>query len=592
MSFQTWQNNEGRKDSTTVWNEMIAARVAQEGPWPATVADRELLIKRVTQDLGIALPQNLSEVERQNDDSPDCLAKLTARLQEAGKSMHFAGELSGGETKFRVTAADPDAAKKPRTASNPGQYTLNENARLVVTRRPIGERIVNEAAIRVAQPEPEAARPPGPCKIELPAGDDTWAAAWVRGGTVMWVQQKGLLRRLDFSKIAIVEETRYEGDKAGDAPISADIREALRVALAVPVAPKQIEKPVTPAPAAPASEAPAAEKPKGASAKIVPDSLLGFWKGVVNGEAINLSFHRPPADSDVQCDLYLGEATIGAPMAFKIAPDGRSVTLLSLGRREGGEEYAILSRGEGGTLQLELTGKKPKPGKTVLTREADEPSNVPRQKEPRALFAIWQKSVLPNGRIPGALIGKLAEAVKAYVKAKPNYDSADKLPKLLPRFDASHDWTPADVVSLLDDVAYYATDPIEALMPDSKPPAADSPKTEKQKEGADAKPPGDRETGIINQATTGGDAKSGLPVAGLGESVKWSGDLVSSVPMTWSKEQNGLRLGIRVAEDAEWRIGIFRRPRKVAEEVHDLHRREPSTHHTESCQREVSVRKC
>ncbi len=111
VSFQTWQNNEGRKDSETVWNEMIAARVAQKGPLPATVADRELLLKRVTQDLGIAAPYYSSRTDFVHDNSPDALATLTAKLQEAGKSMHFAGELSGGETNFRVTAADPAAAK-------------------------------------------------------------------------------------------------------------------------------------------------------------------------------------------------------------------------------------------------------------------------------------------------------------------------------------------------------------------------------------------------------------------------------------------------------------------------------------------------
>ena len=46
VSFQTWQNNEGRKDSTTVWREMIAARVAQESPMPAAAADREQLLRR------------------------------------------------------------------------------------------------------------------------------------------------------------------------------------------------------------------------------------------------------------------------------------------------------------------------------------------------------------------------------------------------------------------------------------------------------------------------------------------------------------------------------------------------------------------
>ena len=104
VSFQTWQNNEGRKDSETVWNELIATRVAQEGPWPANIVDRAILLKRIYEDLWSLPPNDESKVDFEHDESPDALAKLTARLQAAGRSMHFAGELSGGETKFRVMA--------------------------------------------------------------------------------------------------------------------------------------------------------------------------------------------------------------------------------------------------------------------------------------------------------------------------------------------------------------------------------------------------------------------------------------------------------------------------------------------------------
>ena len=88
---------------------------------------------------------------------------------------------------------------------------------------------------------------PAPGPSTLPDGYDTWAAAWVRGGTVMWVTQKGLLRKIDFTNPAKVEETRFEADKAADAPIPPDIREALRAALDVPDAPKQMQEPLKPA---------------------------------------------------------------------------------------------------------------------------------------------------------------------------------------------------------------------------------------------------------------------------------------------------------------------------------------------------------
>jgi beta-lactamase regulating signal transducer with metallopeptidase domain len=107
VSFQTWQNNEDLKDSVTVWREMIVARVAQESPMPAAAVDRELLLRRVMKDLLGSAPTAEEIATFVKDNAPDALAKLTARLQTAAASAHFAGELSGGTTKFRVTAAPP-----------------------------------------------------------------------------------------------------------------------------------------------------------------------------------------------------------------------------------------------------------------------------------------------------------------------------------------------------------------------------------------------------------------------------------------------------------------------------------------------------
>ncbi len=122
VSFQTWQNNEGQKDSVSVWREMIAARVMKEGPMPAAAADRELLLRRVTKDLLGVEPAAAEVAAFVADNAPDALAKLTARLQAAAGPEHFAGELLGGATKFLVTAAalkkdepKPGAQLKPAT---------------------------------------------------------------------------------------------------------------------------------------------------------------------------------------------------------------------------------------------------------------------------------------------------------------------------------------------------------------------------------------------------------------------------------------------------------------------------------------------
>ncbi len=194
-------------------------------------------------------------------------------------------------------------------------------------------------------------------------------------------------------------------------------------------------------------------------------------------------------------------------MAFTIAPDGKSVTLATWG--QGGGEYGRLTPGEARTLELELAGKQAKPGKAILKRDADEPTGEPQQEEPRALFGEWKKSAYANGKIPGALIGKLADEVRKYATAHPNLHSGQQLPKLLPRFDASRDWTPAEAVSLLNDVAYYSTGPIEAIL------AQPSDALWKTKTRFEIMP-----VQIVN----------------------------------WSEAKDGLRIGMRVAE-GEWRVG-------------------------------------
>ena len=102
--------------------------------------------------------------------------------------------------------------------SNPGWYTLSEHARLSVSRRPDGERIVNEATILFFSSDPKADAPGEPFPIKLPDGYNTWAAAWAPGATVMWLAQKGLLQKIDVTKPEKVEVARYEGEATGAPP--------------------------------------------------------------------------------------------------------------------------------------------------------------------------------------------------------------------------------------------------------------------------------------------------------------------------------------------------------------------------------------
>jgi hypothetical protein len=155
----------------------------------------------------------------------DALAK---RLAQRAGIASFTGKLKSGETQFRVLPVDPDAAKKPRTATGPGRYTLGKNIRLVVSRRGDGDRIVNEASIQFFSPDAAKPAPGKPHKIKLPDGYDTWAAAWARGGTVLWVAAKGTCRSIDFGNPVIVKDQPVEIDKAPP-----KIRKALQAAVNV-----------------------------------------------------------------------------------------------------------------------------------------------------------------------------------------------------------------------------------------------------------------------------------------------------------------------------------------------------------------------
>ena len=152
---------------------------------------------------------------------------MAKRLAKRPGTLAFAGDLTSGPTKFRVLPPDPDAAKKPRIANNPGQYALGGNATLAITRRPVGERIANEATIQFSPPDATKPVSAKPHKIALPDGYGTWAAAWMRGSNVFWVMQRWGIWSYDFSDPADVKETHLEHAAASD-KVPKPILDALR----------------------------------------------------------------------------------------------------------------------------------------------------------------------------------------------------------------------------------------------------------------------------------------------------------------------------------------------------------------------------
>ena len=149
------------------WLAYIKSRLARQLPLPADAAERTRLLDRAVRDLFAAAPTAEETAAFTADDAPDALAKLTARLQAKPRVEPFSGKLPTGETKFRVIAADPNAAKAPRTANSPGRYVLGDGVHLQVRQVTENGRRANSAEIIFLSPDPKS-RPEVPTRSPAP----------------------------------------------------------------------------------------------------------------------------------------------------------------------------------------------------------------------------------------------------------------------------------------------------------------------------------------------------------------------------------------------------------------------------------------
>jgi beta-lactamase regulating signal transducer with metallopeptidase domain len=344
---QRWTKPDDPKDPAELWKRVVAERVADEAPMPQSAADREQLIRRVTRDLFGETPTAEDVAAFTADDSLDALAKLTTRLQGKPGIKPWTGTLPTGATNFRVIAVDPTAAKAPRSANSPGRYVLADHVHLLVSQTTTDAQRTNKAVIAFLSPDPKVASPYEPYPVALPDGLATYGIAWERGACLLWILQKGLVRKYDFTNPAEVKETRIEPGSIMDAP--EHLRDALRKAFDVPGAPVQQQ-----------------------------NSL---------------------------------KQKVGA----KLSPSAEAF-----------EGHGLL----------------------------------PRSKESQALFKIWNQSARANGKIPGGLIGLLAESVRTFTKYNPTVEATPKLLEMLPRLDGTHDWIARDAMALLDEVASLTRTPI------------------------------------------------------------------------------------------------------------------------------------
>ena len=84
----------------------------------------------------------------------------------------------------------------------------------------------------------------------------------------------------------------------------------------------------------------------------------------------------------------------------------------------------------------------------------------PKHKDAQALYQSWTTAARADGKIPGGVIAILADSVKTFIKNNPTWKTTPQLEKMLPRFDASRDWTGPDAVTLLNELAAMQDTPI------------------------------------------------------------------------------------------------------------------------------------
>ncbi|MCY2996028.1 MAG: DUF1549 domain-containing protein [Planctomycetota bacterium] len=488
-----WTRPGDPQEPAELWKRVVAERVANEGPLPSAVADREQLIRRVTFDL-FGEPATAEEVAAFTaDHAPDALANLAARLQAKPRIQPWAGKLPTGEKKFRVIAADPNAAKAPRTANSPGQYVLGEHVHLLVSQTTTDSQRTNKAVIAFLSPDPKVASPHPPYEIGLPDGIATYGIVWERGAGVLWILQKDLVRKYDFTSPAQVKEVRIEPGSILNVP--EHLRDAMRKAFHMPGAPAQQQK---------------SQPPQG-GAKLEPAREEKLqWGQPVNGLRAAIAIRSAPgeAKASLRPDLYVVvqnvseapirlndtlaeqqprmlyikidgkiQAGIGAkdprlgdvllqPREVAFAPmysleplaDGHSTgAIIAEGALRDGHHTLVAE------VLIERAPAKAWAGKLVTGETsgavaAGQPQ--PQGKDAQALFRVWQAGARTNGRIPGGTLGRLARVAANFIKLNPTDERAPKLAELFKRIDTAHDWTPAEAVALLDEVTgIYASLP-------------------------------------------------------------------------------------------------------------------------------------
>lgn len=486
------------KDAADLWKKVVKERVAGYLPVPIGAADRELVLRRLVRDLYDKEPNQSEIAAFVRDKSPGGLHPLLNPQMLETRVMHnrsmstFTGTLSPGTTRFRVVAAGPDQPKEPRVATGPGYFFLGKRARLQVRVKVRDGRQDYSATIRFISPNPKKSPPPKSVEISLPEGLLAFAFGWERGSNELWIRQKGLVRRYDFSDPNQISETRLTESEAVD-KVPQQILSKMKAAMVVPESLRPPNPPTA---------------PPNAGVQLEPGKAeLMQWGEPVNG--LRAALVRPPAiglpETRQTLDFNLVIQNVSESevrfVANSTAPNPRRITLKSrtkgwtlsrLRTEEPSQADYLLQPGEvavmdmvppdfaeGSSLSRNLDlvflgdmtiDKAPQGAWTGTLVTADTHAAfaahglVPKDKDARELFKIWNGGARWNRTIPGGRIGSLADSVKLFTRNNPTWKTTPQLLEMLPRLEATRDWDGHEAIAMLDKLAAIQGTPIRMLV--------------------------------------------------------------------------------------------------------------------------------
>lgn len=138
------------------------------------------------------------------------------------------------------------------------------------------------------------------------------------------------------------------------------------------------------------------------------------------------------------------------------APDGRTVDATIEDDIRAFYQYSMTAE-----MNIDQAPEGAWTGKLVTGESRGSLDGAPPQgEEAKALYKTWMTAARKDGKIPGGVIGVLGENVKTFIKNNPTWETTPGVEKLLPRFDASRDWSGEEAVSLLDELAALQDTPI------------------------------------------------------------------------------------------------------------------------------------